>query len=119
MSLRVLVVDDLHDTADSLAVILRRTGHSVRTAYSGGEAISAAAEFQPEVLIVDVAMPGVTGIDLVRKLRSNPAIPPAMVVAITGLIRVPDFPEAMLCLPKPVDPGEVLRILKYCEELKA
>ena len=119
MSLRVLVVDDCHDTADSLAVILRRSGHSVRAAYSGGEAIVISAEFQPEVLLVDVAMPGLTGIDVVRKLRANPAIPQAMVVAITGLIRVPDFPEAVLCLPKPVDPTQVLRVLEECEKLKA
>lgn len=117
MSLRVLVVDDCHDTADSLAVILRRSGHTVRTAYSGGEAIVISAEFQPEVLLVDVAMPGLTGIDAVRKIRANPAIPPTMVVAITGLIRVPDFPEALLCLPKPVDPEDVLRVLRQCEEL--
>jgi CheY-like chemotaxis protein len=111
MSLRVLVVDDNRDTSDSLALVLRLHGYSVRQSYSGKDAIAASVEFRPHVLIVDIAMPGMTGIELVRTLWQRTDVPQAVVIAITGLLHYPDFPEACLCLPKPVDPQRVLDIL--------
>lgn len=116
MSLRVLVVDDCHDTADSLGVILRRAGYVVSTAYSGAQALDLVAEFQPDILIVDVAMPQMSGIELVRHMRVRDDGKRPAIIAVSGLLHVPSFPEACLCLRKPVPPAELLQLLKRAED---
>ncbi|MDQ3364911.1 MAG: response regulator [Myxococcota bacterium] len=79
---RVLVVDDHMDTVDVIAVLLRRLGHIVRTAYRGDEAIAAAAEFLPECAIVDLQMPGVSGFEVARYLRDR--FGPVHLIALSG-----------------------------------
>jgi DNA-binding response OmpR family regulator len=64
ISLRVLVVDDERNIADTLAPIHQTRGHRVRTAYSGDAAVLIALNFQPNAVVSDVVMPGMSGLDL-------------------------------------------------------
>ena len=70
--LRVLVVDDDCDTADSLTVLLRLWGHEVWSAYGGAAALELATEVRPDVVLLDVAMPRMSGCEVAQRLRRSP-----------------------------------------------
>jgi CheY-like chemotaxis protein len=81
----VLVVDDNVDGAQSLAMLLGLIGHEVRVAYDGPEALEVAAEFCPEVVLLDVGLPrGMDGYEVARRLRARPGTETAELVAVTG-----------------------------------
>src|SRR3954454_22054856 len=69
--MRILVVDDLPDQASTLGELLRFYGHDVRTALHAAAALRACESFQPDVVVTDVEMPGVSGYDLVKELRAT------------------------------------------------
>ncbi len=79
MPIRILVVDDERVIADTLSVILSTTGYECRTAYDGVDAIAVASEFDPHLIISDVVMPKMDGIELLRRSRMLPR-PPAMLL---------------------------------------
>ena len=81
---RILVVDDLVDAADSLAVYLRILGYDVRTAYDGQTALSAAAEFLPQIVLLDLALPKLDGYRVAEQLRQHDALQSACLIAISG-----------------------------------
>jgi CheY-like chemotaxis protein len=82
---RILVVDDNTDAAKSLARLLGRLlGQDVRTAKEGGEAIALAHEFRPEVILLDIGMPGMDGYEVARRLREDPTLHATQIVALTG-----------------------------------
>ena len=81
---RMLVVDDNRDAADSLATLLRFDGHEVRTAYDGQTALALARSQTPEVVICDIAMPGMGGFELAHHLRHELALQDAFMVAVSG-----------------------------------
>ncbi|MBX9627177.1 MAG: PAS domain-containing protein [Gemmataceae bacterium] len=81
---RVLVVDDNADAADSLALLVQMMGHEVRTARDGPRALAAAAEFRPELVLLDVGMPGMSGHEVAARLRGMPEARAATIVAVTG-----------------------------------
>ncbi len=81
---RVMVVDDSVDGAESMSVLLRILGHEVRTLYEGTSAIAAAAAFQPEVVMLDIGLPGMDGYEIARALRALPATAGALLIALTG-----------------------------------
>jgi CheY-like chemotaxis protein len=81
---RVLVVDDNVDGAQSLARVLQICGHENRTAHDGPEALDAARLFQPDVVLLDIGLPGMNGYEVARRLRADPALSRAVVVALTG-----------------------------------
>jgi two-component system cell cycle response regulator len=81
---RILVVDDVFDSAWSLSISLRGLQHEVRTADSGRAAAQVARNFLPEFVFIDLFMPGVTGFDVARALREEPATQHIPLVAITG-----------------------------------
>jgi signal transduction histidine kinase len=83
-SRRLLIVDDNTDSARSLAILQTRLGHETRTAYSGTEALEIAAEFKPEVVMLDIGLPGMDGFEVARKLRSMPELPSVFLIAMTG-----------------------------------
>lgn len=87
---RVLVVDDHHDAGDSLATLLRLLGHQVRVAYDGASALEAARIFRPQIALLDIGMPGMDGIELGRKLRSQPEFETMLMIALTGYGRDED-----------------------------
>jgi PAS domain S-box-containing protein len=82
--LRVLVVDDNADAAESLAALLELSGHDTRVANDGDEAIRAAHEFRPEIVFLDIGMPGKDGYEVARALRESPDTRGAVLVALTG-----------------------------------
>ena len=81
---RVLVVDDNVDAAEMLAVILRVDGHDVHTVHSGAEAIAAVQTFHPEVVFLDIGMPGMDGHEVAKRLRALPEMSGSLLIALTG-----------------------------------
>jgi PAS domain S-box-containing protein len=81
---RVLVADDNRDAADSLALLLECSGHRVWRAFSGHEALSVALREQPEVLILDIGMPGLNGYEVAERVRAEPWGKRAALLAVTG-----------------------------------
>ena len=81
---RVLVVDDNVDAAESRATLLELEGHDTRVAHDGDAAIALAREFQPEIVFLDIGMPGKDGYEVARALRGKPETQQAVLVALTG-----------------------------------
>lgn len=82
---RILVVDDQADTANLLSMALTRAGHHVELAFGGLEAVDAAGRFRPEVVFLDLAMPGIDGFEVARRLRFLPGLSRIRLAALTGL----------------------------------
>ena len=80
---RVLVVEDDDDIADVLRRSLRQEGHEVRTAGDGEEALSMAAEFVPDLVVLDLGLPKLDGVDVCRKLRAAGDVPILILTART------------------------------------
>jgi two-component system CheB/CheR fusion protein len=83
-ALRILVVDDLADAADSLALLLRLLGHEVRTAYNGPAALVAAEQFHPQVVLLDIGLPALDGYQVAKRLRQMPKLQRACLIAVSG-----------------------------------
>src|SRR5579884_2015131 len=81
--LRVLVVDDNRDCADSLSTLVHRWGHDVQTAYDGAAALEMMDSRQPDVALVDLTMPEIGGCQLARRLRKQGRFTHALLIAIT------------------------------------
>jgi CheY-like chemotaxis protein len=81
---RILVVDDNKDAADTLALLLRIVGHEVRTAYDGSTALELAAAQPPEVVLSDIGLPDMSGLEVARTIRQNIGLSGALLVALTG-----------------------------------
>jgi signal transduction histidine kinase/CheY-like chemotaxis protein len=81
---RILVVDDNVDAAESLGTMLAYSGHDVRVAHGGIEALSAAREFSPNVMILDLGMPEMDGYAVARALRSDPKFATTRLIALSG-----------------------------------
>lgn len=82
--LRVLVVDDCRDAADSLAMLVQIWGHIPRVAYDGTAVLDMIATYQPDVLLLDIAMPGMDGFHLARRLRRETRFRDTLLIALTG-----------------------------------
>ena len=87
---RVLVVDDNEDQLQSLGLLLELMGHQVRLVADGDAAIVAADEFQPDVALIDIGLPGMSGYDVARRLRQDPRRDRTLLVAQTGWGQEPD-----------------------------
>ncbi len=81
---RILVVDDLHDNADSLGMVLQSMGHEVRIAYEGEQALVVAEQFRPDVAMIDLGMPNVDGYEVCRRIRAFPWGAKMFLIAQTG-----------------------------------
>jgi CheY-like chemotaxis protein/nitrogen-specific signal transduction histidine kinase len=81
---RVLVVDDNHDAADSLGMLLQFLGADVRVVHGGREALEAMVEFRPRVVLLDLGMPHMDGLEVARRMREDPRMRDATLVALTG-----------------------------------
>ena len=121
--LRVLVVDDCRDCADSSLLLLEFWGHDGRAVYGGAEALTAVETFRPDVCLLDIGMPRMSGYELARSLRER--FREALLVAVTG--HAHDGHRALggeagfdLYLAKPVKPPELEALLRHeCEKLAA
>ncbi|HRI50154.1 MAG TPA: PAS domain S-box protein, partial [Pseudomonadota bacterium] len=81
---RILVVDDNVDGAETLAMLLEFSGHKVRIAHSGLEALRTAADFCPQVVFLDIGLPGMNGYEVAQRLRSELGLKTTLLVALTG-----------------------------------
>ncbi|HEX9431575.1 MAG TPA: response regulator [Burkholderiales bacterium] len=81
--LRVLVADDHRDTALTLGILLRSEGYDVRLAHNGTEALSEAAQFHPDIALLDLEMPGRTGFEVADELRRRGTVSPVL-IAVTS-----------------------------------
>jgi PAS domain S-box-containing protein len=81
---RVLVVDDNADSADTMAMLLRIWGHEVDVASDGDSALASAAQHHPNVVLLDIGLPGMTGYEVAQRLREIPGMGDAVLVAMTG-----------------------------------
>ena len=124
MSLRVLVVDDNVDTVTTLALLVKESGHDVRMAYDGSAVLEAALDYRPNVVLLDIGLPGLNGFEVAKQIRQQPAIRKTVLVAMTGYGAVSDFQRSFDAgfdhhLVKPGDYGKVLQILATLSELPA
>lgn len=111
---RVLVVDDNHDSADSLAALLKILGHEVTTAYDGAQAVETAAELRPEVVLLDIGMPVLDGFEACRRIREQPWGRGMHLIALTGWGQEEDRRRSRDAgfdshLVKPVDADDLIR----------
>jgi CheY-like chemotaxis protein len=82
---RILVVDDNHDAANSMAMLLKMLGHDVRVAHDGLEAVEIAESFAPRAILMDIGMPKLSGYDATQRLRQQPWGRNVIIIALTGL----------------------------------
>ena len=116
-SLRLLVVDDNVDAAQALSSLLRLGGHSVRVAADGSEALRSVVEFDPQVIFLDIGMPGMSGDEVAQALRRMPIGERLVIAAVTGWGSSEDKARARDAgfdyhLTKPVDLDAIERILE-------
>ena len=114
--LRVLIVEDNVDSAETLAELIEIWGHEVRIVHHGAAAMAVAAEFLPEVVLLDIGLPGISGYEVAGMLRQQPDLEETLLVALTGYGQEDDRRKAMsagfdLHLTKPVNPDQLQRIL--------
>lgn len=120
--LRVLVVDDFPDALETTAMVLRFSGHQVNTASSGAEAIDRSLEFRPDLILLDLAMPGMDGFETARRIRAlDLPPPPPLLVAVSGHGDSAARQHAAeagfdLHLLKPVHPGVLAQIQLLLED---
>lgn len=81
---RILVVDDNRDAADGMAILLNRLGNQVCAAYGGAEALLTFPAFRPDVVLLDLGMPGMNGYEVARQIRALPNGKPVLLIALTG-----------------------------------
>jgi PAS domain S-box-containing protein len=113
---RILVVDDIRDSADSLAMLLRLGGNEVQTAYDGLAAVEAAERLRPDVVLLDIGMPKLNGYEACRRLREQPWGQGLLLVALTGWGQEEDKRRTEEAgfdahLVKPVDPNALMNLL--------
>jgi CheY-like chemotaxis protein/two-component sensor histidine kinase len=117
---RVLVVEDDPDGADTLAKLLRVNGHEVRTAADGPSALEAVRTFQPDAILLDIGLPGMSGYEIATRLRQLPGMATALLIALTGYGQQRDRDRSRQAgfdqhLTKPVDHPTLLRLLRSPE----
>jgi signal transduction histidine kinase/ActR/RegA family two-component response regulator len=115
---RVLVVDDNVDSAESLALLLRVTGHEVRTAHNGPAALETAQAFAPEIVLLDIGLPRMDGLEVARRMRQDLGLTNALLVAMTGYGQDEDRRRSQEAgfnahLVKPVDLDELNEFLEH------
>jgi PAS domain S-box-containing protein len=113
---RVLVVDDSHDAAESLAMLLECEGHEIYKAHDGAEAIRTAERVRPDVVLMDIGLPVLNGYEACRRIRDHEWGTPIVMVAITGWGQDEDREQSRaagydLHLVKPFDHHELLRVV--------
>ena len=113
---RVLVVEDNLDTVHSLRMLLQDMGHEVNYAINGYAAIDVARSFRPEFVFLDIGLPGMDGFEVCKRLKREPGLEGARVIAITGYGLEGDRRQSREAgfdhhFTKPVDPQKLLGLL--------
>jgi len=114
---RVLVVDDNVDAAMSLGMLLKLVGQDVRIVYDGPAALAEAIDFRPELVLLDIGMPGMDGYEVCRRFRRELGLEKTIVVALTGWGQDEDRRRSHDAgfdhhIVKPVEPSALRQLLK-------
>jgi CheY-like chemotaxis protein len=115
--LRILVADDERDQVATLAMILLDEGHEVREVFRGSEVLRMVRDFDPDVALIDIGMPGMTGYDVAREIRQVYGAGRPLLIAATGWKQSSDKILARLAgfdhhLAKPFDPQALLVLIE-------
>jgi PAS domain S-box-containing protein len=115
---RILVADDNRDSAETLAMLLRVDGHEVMIAHDGSAALAAFGGFAPDVVLLDIGMPGPNGYEVAQKIRQSRSGADIKLIAITGWGQETDKEKAFAAgfdhhLTKPVDTGQLSKLLAW------
>jgi PAS domain S-box-containing protein len=122
--LRVLIIDDNHDAADSLAELVRMLGHEPVVAYDAFQALALAADEMPEVVLCDIGLPGMDGYEFARQFRALSSKAPVRLIALSGYAQPEDVGRAVEAgfdahVAKPADPDHLARLLDTQRPLPA
>jgi CheY-like chemotaxis protein len=115
-TLRILVVEDSADTAESLRTLVSVWGHEARIAPDGPAALDAVCDFLPDVVLLDIGLPGMDGWDVAARLRQAPELARCVLIVLSGFAAESDVQRsrAVGCachLAKPANPDELRRML--------
>ncbi|HWP06147.1 MAG TPA: ATP-binding protein [Polyangiaceae bacterium] len=118
---RVLVVDDNHDAADMLAIMLEHADYESRQAHDGKSALAAALAWGPDIVILDIGLPDVSGYEVARQLREDPRFQKLELIALSGWGTEDDKRKAVAAgfnrhFTKPVDAGALCAALARASE---
>ncbi len=121
--MRVLVVDDNTDVAETIAVLLSHWGHDVKSAADGPTAVEIAAAQHPDVVLLDIGLPGMSGYEVAEQIRANPALSDTVLVAMTGYGQAEDKKRSRQAgithhLVKPVEPSLIQKVLSSLGEAR-
>ena len=121
---RILVVDDNVDAAETLSRLLRLSAHEVRVAHDGLAALAAAREMNPDVVLLDIGLPKLDGLEVARNLRARADGPRPLLVAISGFGQAEDRARTTAAgfdhhLTKPVDPKLLQTLMQSAREARA
>lgn len=113
---RILVVDDNHDSALSLAMVLTIMGHETRTAHDGETAVATAETFQPEVVLLDIGLPKLNGYEVAQRIRESDWGAAMFLIAVTGWGQAEDRARSAevglnMHMVKPVEPAAIQAVL--------
>lgn len=120
-ALRILVVDDNADSADSLALLLKHMGHDVQAVHSGAAAIHVVKHFQPQVILLDLSMPILDGYQVAQRLRLHLDMKQVVLIALTGYGQENERQRTLDAgfayhLVKPIDPQQLQELLAVLTE---
>ena len=114
----ILIVDDYPDAVDIWSLYLRSLGYEISTAMDGNSAITQAEQLLPDLIVLDLELPGISGFEAAKRLRSNPATHDIPLIAATGyshqrqlsMAREAGFDEVVV---KPVDPDRLVQEIEH------
>jgi CheY-like chemotaxis protein len=115
-SRRILLVDDNEAFATAMASLLNSMGHDVQAIHDGAAAIVIARALRPQVVLLDINLPGKRGYDIAREIRADPALASSLLIAVTGYGQEQDKQQALRAgfdhhLTKPVDENALERLI--------
>lgn len=113
MSKRILIVEDTEDNRRILRDLLTNAGYDIYEAYDGQAAVSAAAEFKPDLILMDIQLPIIDGYEAIRLIKANPSIQPPPIIAVTSYALSGDEEKAWAAgcdgyIAKPFSPRQIL-----------